>query len=651
MAKLEKDLSGLVGKSVVFIRPYETVCTMQVSYSTTYPDKAKIETMSAGFACSEVVINPGEKRIIGYFDKRTGLLYLLGNDVQPTGLFSKGFYVYLGRVTGSANAGATMNYKEQPQRETNVANADCISALGKNTEEYIGLVSVNDIPIEKPIGSDYWNYRLTYTEEQAGAKLPQYQSNLLTNNPNTTSFALPYGGTDEISVADFDGNWQDLNSNTYNTISIFSLKDYYKKLWTKCMGFRKSVPQGFSYTTKSSKYGNDKSYADSGNLIPLANAIPLNLIISSNLDACQKYLDDGTIPPDATAYVPTPGGEDDGNDTDENGVKKSQFDENEPSAPSVNSVKLSNLHNYWITESQMQSFYDAVWNTDLTDFVKGAFTGIYSNLISNVVSLKYMPTSPTNLGGTGDTSPVILGFKTYDELTVQTIGNEVAPIVDIGSYQFKREYNSFADYAPYTDIRLYLPFVGVVPLDTNLFMGTGGDTPPKLNVKAQYDLQSGLITYFIMRNKTMISSVSGRMAVEVPISLQSGLDTFTTISSNFIGKATSFAGNAMSGNPIGMVADIAQGSATAPPQTVFSSMGGDGAFYAHPKCMIMIRHPQYNRPKNYSHVVGFPAYVTKKVSDLSGFNTIKNPVIPLSDGMTSVERDMIVADMQKGLYY
>ena len=376
-----------------------------------------------------------------------------------------------------------------------------------------------------------------------------------------------------------------------------------------------------------------------------------DLIMTENLEYAQKYVKDGTIPPDARVNPSDAKKDTDSNEDGEDGAKKSAFDENEPTAPAVNSVKLSNLHNYWVTESQMYSFYDAVWNTDLTDFVKGAFTGIYANLISNVVSLKYMPTSSVNLGGTGESSPVILGFKTYAELTVQTIGNATAPIVDIGSYQFSRAYNSFADYAPYTDIRLYLPFVGVVPLDTNLFMGTGGDTPPVLNVKAQYDLQSGLITYFIMRNKTMISSVSGRMAVEVPISLQSGLDTFTTISSNFIGKATSFAGNAIAGNPIGMVADIAQGSATAPPQTVFSSVGGDGAFYAHPKCMIMIRHPQYNRPKNYSHVVGFPAYVTKKVSDLIGFNTIKNPVIPLADGMTSVERNMIVADMQKGLYY
>lgn len=377
----------------------------------------------------------------------------------------------------------------------------------------------------------------------------------------------------------------------------------------------------------------------------------LDLIMTSNLSEAQRYLQDGTIPSDARVNPSHVKKDTDSNEDGEDGGKSSTFDENEPSAPTVNSVKLSNLHNYWISESQMQSFYSEVWETDLTDFVKGAFTGIYSNLISNVVSLKFMPTTAENLGGTGDASHVILGFKTYDNLTVQTIGNTTAPIVNIGSYKFAKEYNSFADYAPYTDVKLYLPFVGVVPIDTNLFMGAGGGETATLNIKAQYDLQSGLITYFIMRNKTMISSVSGHMAVEVPISLQSGLDTFSTISRNFSGKVWEFAMEGAKGNPIGMISEVAQGSATAPPQTIFASTGGDGAFYAHPKCMIMIKHPQYNRPKNYSHVVGFPAYVTKKVTDLQGFNIVQNPVIPLADGMTGAEHDMIVTAMQSGLYY
>lgn len=391
--------------------------------------------------------------------------------------------------------------------------------------------------------------------------------------------------------------------------------------------------------------------AVSTNAVDGNHIVFFDLIMTNNLAEAQKYVKDGTIPSDARVNPSHVKKDTDSNEDGEDGGKSSTFDENEPSAPTVNSVKLSNLHNYWISESQMQSFYSEVWETDLTDFVKGAFTGIYSNLISNVVSLKFMPTTAENLGGTGGASPVILGFKTYDNLTVQTIGNTTAPIVNIGSYKFAKEYNSFADYAPYTDVKLYLPFVGAVPIDTNLFMGAGGGETATLNIKAQYDLQSGLITYFLMRNKTMISSVSGHMAVEVPISLQSGLDTFSTMSRNFSGKVWDFAMEGAKGNPIGMISEIAQGSATAPPQTVFASTGGDGAFYAHPKCMIMIKHPQYNRPKNYNHVVGFPAYVTKKISDLQGFNIVQNPVIPLADGMTGAEHDMIVSAMQSGLYY
>lgn len=512
---------------------------------------------------------------------------------------------------------------------------------------YMGYGNAKSVPI-KNVGEELppkGNILLSVNIPQNGSYVKYNWSGGL-SDAVSDSFTFVSDNDTKVALFKGDSSYSATENAGYVLVDVANMPSEMLKAVNEMANTAKVAPVTQGEWVATSSFNAVGTHAVEGNPI-----VFFDLIITKNLEYAKKYIEDGTIPPDARVNPSDAKKDTDSNEDGEDGAKKSTFDENEPSAPVVNSVKLSNLHNYWITKNQMQSFYDAVWNTDLTDFVKGAFTGIYENLISNVVSLKYMPTYPLYLGGTGDSSPVILGFKTYNELTVQTIGDTVAPIVDIGSYRFSRAYNSFADYAPYTDIRLYLPFVGVVPLDTNLFMGTGGGTPPVLYIKAQYDLQSGLITYFIMRNKTMISSVSGRMAVEVPISLQSGLDTFTTISSNFIGKATSFAGNAMAGNPIGMVADIAQGSATAPPQTVFSSVGGDGAFYAHPKCMIMIRHPQYNRPKNYSHVVGFPAYVTKKVSDLRGFNTIKNPVIPLADGMTSVEHGIIVSSMQKGLYY
>lgn len=646
MAKLETDFSEYTGSHTFYVFvPYISNTNAQGKKSPSTGEKHNLK-MGLRHVFHNYVIKSTD-RAIGYIDDTDNMCYILSNKSDDIGY--NGATTYL---IGTANYDNTeLEYKAQTALEQNIASSYIEYTSGQKsgsgyTYDKVPCTDLNLLAYGEPTytyfntNTDYIYYDTKYPNGRLGWNTNQ----LLYDTKEDTKLVVHVSDEGMYGTAPVQG----LGPDGFETHLSVIVGDSMAK-WVENTALANNTLLNNVEPNSNVSYGNNNTGLSS---MPDSNAIIYNLILTHDYDAALKFLSDGTVPPDAEVNVKKDGGKDDNdNESGEDGNKKSTFDENEPSAPTINSVKLSNLHNYWITESQMQSFYSSVWETDLTDFVKGAFTGIYSNLISNVVSLKYMPTSAENLGGTGDTSPVILGFKTYDDLTVQTVGGNVAPIVDIGSYKFTKEYNSFADYAPYTDVKLYLPFVGIVTLDTNLFMGAGGGETATLKIKAQYDLQSGLITYFIMRNKTMISSVSGRMAVEVPISLQSGLDTFTTISSNFVGKATSFVGNAMSGNPIGMISDIMQGSATAPPQTLFSSTGGDGAFYAHPKCMIMIRHPQYNRPKNYSHVVGYPAYVTKKVSDLQGFNIVQNPVIPLADGMTGVEHDMIVSAMRSGLYY
>lgn len=649
MAKLEADFSKFTGSHVFYaFIPFESNTGVRGRKGVIDDAKTNLY-MSLRHAMISYAIKSAD-RVIGYIDDTDNMCYILSNSSNDIGY--NGAVEYQIKTSNYNNT--NLEYKAQTPIEQNIASGmiEYVSGKGSGGSSTISIIPCADlqsVPFDDPTYTSY-NQNTTYTgytTKYPNGKLGWQTERILYGTKNETQLVIHVDDVGMYGTAPVQDVTLDEEYISHVSVTTGdSLAAWVEQTALLNNNILDSVAQSVSLSKGANLTSlNASTMTDS-------NAIIYNLILTHNYNAALKFLSDGTIPSDASVNEKKDKSEEDSdNENGEDGSKESKFDENEPSAPTVNSVKISNLHNYWITQSQMQSFYSSVWETDLTDFVKGAFTGIYSNLISNVVSLKFMPTTAENLGGTGDTSPVILGFKTYDDLSVQTIGNTTAPIVNIGSYKFSKEYNSFADYAPYTDVKLYLPFVGVVPIDTNLFMGSGGGETATLNVKAQYDLQSGLITYFIMRNKTMISSVSGRMAVEVPVSLQSGLDTFSTISRNFVGKATSFAGNIATGNPIGMVADIAQGSATAPPQAVFASTGGDGAFYAHPKCMVMIKHPQYNRPKNYSHVVGFPAYVTKKVSDLQGFNIVQNPVIPLADGMTGAEHDMIVTAMQSGLYY
>ena len=400
------------------------------------------------------------------------------------------------------------------------------------------------------------------------------------------------------------------------------------------------------------------------NEIPQGFKAPVfyNLIITEDYDQAVKFVNDGTIPDDAWANIPKdPDPDGDGNASGESGGShKNDIDTFEPSAPDFNSINLSNLHTYWITKDQMKDFYTKLWEFNWTDISTNLLTGIYSNLVSNVVSLKMMPTSPENLGGTGEAEAVVLGFKTFDDLIVQTIGTNACPVVTIGTINIKKAYKSYADYSPYTDIALYLPFVGVVPLDTNLFMNTAEYNGSTLTVKASYDMLGGTITYFIEYEHATVYQFTGNMAVDVPVSLQSGVDIGTALAQNAssaIATATNALTSVAEPKPIGKAVNTAVqnvssfGGASASAQSLYSSTGGDGAFYAFPKCVLMIRRPEYNRPKTYDNTIGYPAFFTKKVADISGFATVTNPKIPLVDGMTKEEHDMIVSAMQNGLYY
>ena len=402
----------------------------------------------------------------------------------------------------------------------------------------------------------------------------------------------------------------------------------------------------------------------SENEVPQGFKAPVfyNLIITEDYDQAVKFVNDGTIPDDAWANIPKdPDPDGDGNASGESGGShKNDIDTFEPSAPDFNSINLSNLHTYWITKDQMKDFYTKLWEFNWTDISTNLLTGIYSNLVSNVVSLKMMPTSPKNLGGTGEAEAVVLGFKTFDDLIVQTIGTNACPVVTIGTINIKKAYKSYADYSPYTDIALYLPFVGVVPLDTNLFMNTAEYNGSTLTVKASYDILGGTITYFIEYEHATVYQFTGNMAVDVPVSLQSGVDIGTSLAQNAssaIATATNALTSVAEPKPIGKAVNTAVqnvssfGGASASAQSLYSSTGGDGAFYAFPKCVLMIRRPEYNRPKTYDSTIGYPAFFTKKVADISGFATVTNPKIPLVDGMTKEEHDMIVSAMQNGLYY
>jgi hypothetical protein len=154
-----------------------------------------------------------------------------------------------------------------------------------------------------------------------------------------------------------------------------------------------------------------------------------------------------------------------------------------------------------------------------------------------------------------------------------------------------------------------------------------------LTIKAVYDIISGTIQYFIFCDDYIINTCIAKIAVDLPLTLQSKSDRDSAIFSNVMNATGNLIGagvSAATGNPIGLVmstSNAVQGGQSSAPLKLMATQGETGAFYAPQKCAIYVKFPSYNRPKNYKTMVGYPLNKQATLSDLTGYTVCYNPKI------------------------
>lgn len=394
---------------------------------------------------------------------------------------------------------------------------------------------------------------------------------------------------------------------------------------------------------KSAVWGDHQWNAEQVNMMPVR---VYNLLVTKNLDQAKKYVADGTLPDDVYVTKPYPGdmGQTPTDSPDENGEDgnlKDDVDRIPTAEPDATTVTLSNTHYYRLSQEDLKDFFIDLWSLDFSDLIFNQVTGVYTNLIENVVSLRWFPVMLQALGEIGTTEGIKLGYTTLE--TAGTTISSVAELMLGGIFDIKPVYNSYMDYAPYTEIQVFLPFYGMLDLDVNLFMGH------KLVVHFTVDIASGLITYYIMRDDTIVQQVQAKCGIDIPITLSSMIDVASQISNNVVSKSVSLASATASGSPIGMVGAVL-GNTASPKMHYLSGVGDNGALYGNRRVTLFIKHPQYNRPANYGKMVGYPTYGKFSLSKLNGFVVIENPKIEMTEKMELSEYNEIISLMQGGIY-
>ena len=265
---------------------------------------------------------------------------------------------------------------------------------------------------------------------------------------------------------------------------------------------------------------------------------------------------------------------------------------------------------YAMDEARLKLIMSAVFNDNVVQNWNNQFYGLRECM----VSLKKVPYIPT-----GQTESVYFGkYDTQDTATrVSTAFVYKHANVLINRPSDDHEPGtSYLDFPPYSICVVYLPYVGVVPVD----MGILGASR-YLEVEMWLDQQTADIVYLISSDGKRLSSYSGNCGANMPIASQS----YNAM--GLVGGLLTTAGGILADNPAmagaGALASIKELSIHSQVNGVISSYIG-GMMGEHVVATVITKVPvDWNLDLNKTRC-GLPVLKTMALSGISGYVQCKN---------------------------
>lgn len=286
---------------------------------------------------------------------------------------------------------------------------------------------------------------------------------------------------------------------------------------------------------------------------------------------------------------------------------------------------------YSLTAEQTRILGQKIWSQSYFDVLK-----IQTDPIQNVVSVKAFPFSIA-----GQSQNIKIG-----DVDMECTGSKVAKntkIITVGSVTVPRHFKSFLDYAPFTQIEVFIPYCGIMSLDTSLVMGQ------TLTFDYIVDLVTGAARCRCKIGTTIITEWDCTMGVDIPLS---STDRATSDAKHLasIGAGIGFgalggAVGAISGGLSGVLNGIGDGyhtSRTSGGSPTVSSNDNNSIF-------LIINRPQPIESAGYNHTYGKMCKLYKTLSTISGYTEVGE--IDLTDiPLTQAESEELKNILRGGFY-
>ena len=289
-------------------------------------------------------------------------------------------------------------------------------------------------------------------------------------------------------------------------------------------------------------------------------------------------------------------------------------------------VLTSTFH---MTKERLVQLGQFLWGSSIFD----EFSLINNNPIENIISCKAIPYA---ISGTtqeitlGNVKTGVNGEKISQNFSKQTIG----------SVAIAEHYKNFLDYAPYTNVIIYLPYIGFKELDTSLVMGK------TLRIEYTLDVITGGCLAQIYVGKIRLYEFTGNIGVDISITASNRAQ----VESAYINAGVGVVSSAMSGNVTGAVNSII-GAATS--QYHYSGTGNPSpscVASTNRTCYVVIDRPQYQPLKAFNHTRGRMCCLSKTIGSLKGYTVCDSNIDISGISATDEEKDEIVNILSTGFF-
>lgn len=308
-----------------------------------------------------------------------------------------------------------------------------------------------------------------------------------------------------------------------------------------------------------------------------------------------------------------------------------------PPLDAVSSAVLTRL--YKVTDVKLDDLGDFLWSASFWDNIKL----INNNPIENIVSLIR---APINCNGEGSTIKIGNVDTTISADLIKSV-----PLQHIGTYNLQGMYHSFLDYPPYTNISVFLPFIGFYSLDTALYMGK------TIDLYYAYDLVHGAVKALMYANGVYVQSFDGAGGIEVALTASNAAQRASQILQSALSLAPTVLEAAATKSP-SAIANAANGAYEVSLNGIFAPYHSQrtGAYsaqcgeYETRTAYFVIDYPSAYYPANYAHNYGYPLNQCKTLGSVHGFTICGGNIDMTGYGCTETEKDMIQQMLQEGVY-